>query len=156
MEIETVTFFINGSVKLIFPFDLQKFIKVISRSVPFCRVFDLKFNGIHLSQIILKFWVVCRQNIIDVPVCEIEPKCQLFSSGWEQRLHKFCFILEEKYVDQKRGTMRSHWNIRIGCRSRYWVRKVCTNPEMRQIYGQSAQRLRFPNNKTYTYLGMLQ
>ena len=78
VEIEIVTFVINGSVKLTVPPDRQKKFQVRSRSVALCRVFDLEFNGIHLAQVILKIWVVYGQNIIDVPVCEIEPRRQLF------------------------------------------------------------------------------
>ena len=78
VEIEIVTFVIDGNVKLTIPPDRQKKIKVRSRSVALCRVFDLEFNGIHLTQVILKLWVVNGQNVIDVPVCEIEPRRQLF------------------------------------------------------------------------------
>ena len=81
MEIEVVTFVIYGSVKLTVPHDRQKYIQIRSRSVALCLVFDLKFNMIHLAQVILKLWVVYGQNIIDVPVCEIEPICQLFPPG---------------------------------------------------------------------------
>ena len=42
-----------------------------------------KFNGIHLAKVILKLWVVYGQNIIDVPICEIEQRCKLFPAGWE-------------------------------------------------------------------------
>ena len=70
VEIEIVTFVINGSVKLTVPPDRQKYMQVRSRSVAFGRVFDLEFNGIHLAQVILKLWVVYGQNIIDVPVCK--------------------------------------------------------------------------------------
>ena len=45
------------------------------------RVFSLKFNGIPLAQVIFKLWVVYGQNIIDVPICEIKPRCQLFPAG---------------------------------------------------------------------------
>ena len=58
-------------------------------------------NGINLSQVILTLWVVYEQIIIDVPICEIqiEPRCQLFPSGWEQRLHtskEICRLKEGK------------------------------------------------------------
>ena len=76
MKIEIVTFVINGSMKLTILLDRQKLIQVRSRSGVLCRDFDLKFNGIHLAQVILKLWVNQRQNIIDVPTCEIEPRCQ--------------------------------------------------------------------------------
>ena len=80
-----------------------------SRSVAFGRVFDLKFNEIHLTKVIRKR-VVYGQNIIDLSICEIEPRFQLFSASWEQWLFKFCFIWVEKYVGQKRDTMCSHWD----------------------------------------------
>ena len=60
-----------------FPPDRQKLIQVRNRSVALCGVFDLKFNGIHLPQVILKLWVVYGQNIIDVPVCEIDKSNEL-------------------------------------------------------------------------------
>ena len=81
VEIEIVTFVINGIVKLTVPPDRQKQIQVRSRSVALFRVFDLEFNGIHLAQVILKLWVVYGENIIDVHVCEIEPRRQLFPPG---------------------------------------------------------------------------
>ena len=62
------------------PPDRQKYIQV-SRSYALYRFFDLKFNGIHLAQVILKLWVVYGQNSIDVPVCEIEMRCQRFLFG---------------------------------------------------------------------------
>ena len=39
-----------------------------------------------------------RQYIIDVPISEIEPRCQLFFSRWEQVLYKFRFVWTQKYV----------------------------------------------------------
>ena len=66
IEIAIVTFVINGSVKLTVPSIDRR-----NRSVALCRVYDLKFNGVHLAKVILKIWVVYGQNIIDVPVCEI-------------------------------------------------------------------------------------
>ena len=62
MEIEIVTFVVKGSAKLTVPTDWQEQIQVGSRSVALRRVFDLKLRGIHLTEIILKVWV-----IIDVP-----------------------------------------------------------------------------------------
>ena len=41
-------------------------------------VFDLEFNGIHLTQVIFKLVVVDGQNIIDVPVCEIKSRRHVF------------------------------------------------------------------------------
>ena len=38
--------------------DWQKQIKVGSRSVALCRAFDLKFSGIHLTEIFLQVWVI--------------------------------------------------------------------------------------------------
>ena len=49
-----------------------------------CGVFDLKFNRIHLSQIIFEVWVVYGQLIIDLPVSEIE--------------QRYCFPLRAKTV----------------------------------------------------------
>ena len=76
MEIEIVTFVINGSVKLIVPSDRQKLLSIQerSRSFAFCRVFDLKLNMIHLAQEIRKLWVVYGQHNIDEPVCGIEQR----------------------------------------------------------------------------------
>ena len=54
MEIKIVTFVINESMNLIVPPDRQKKIKVRGKSVAIGRVFDIKFNGIHLTQVILK------------------------------------------------------------------------------------------------------
>ena len=73
MEIEIVTFVVNGSVKLTIPPEGQQDkIHVRSRIVALCHIFDLKFNRIHLTQVVLKIWVVYGQNIMDVTVCEIE------------------------------------------------------------------------------------
>ena len=49
----------------------------------------------------LKLSVVYGQNIIDVPICEIEPRFQLFPVGWEQSLYKFCFMWVEKMSDRR-------------------------------------------------------
>ena len=95
MEREIVMFVINGSMKLAVPPDRPKKIQVRSRSVVISRIFDLKFNGIHLAQVILNLWGCLWKNIIDVPICEIEPRCQLFTPGLEQILYKICFIWEE-------------------------------------------------------------
>ena len=81
------------------------------------RCFCIHINYIHLEVLLFFYyklsWEPCFmkllehpivlhnclwQNIIDVPVCEIEPRRQLFPSGWEQRLYKFCFIWVEEYV----------------------------------------------------------
>ena len=80
METEIVTLFIIGSVQLTFPPNQQEEIQVRSSSVAFCRVFNLKFNKIHLTHVILKLWVVFGQKIIDVPVRGIEPRCFLAGS----------------------------------------------------------------------------
>ena len=59
MEIEIVMFVIFiGSMKLTVPLDQQNKLQVGSGSVALYRVFDLKFNRIHLAQVILKPWVV--------------------------------------------------------------------------------------------------
>ena len=68
VEIEIVTFVINGSVKLTVLTDRQwqwQWIQVRSRSIALCRVFDFEFNGIHLAKVIHKLRVVYGQNIID-------------------------------------------------------------------------------------------
>ena len=58
MEIEIVTFVVKGSAKLTVPTDWQEQIQVGSRSVALRRVFDLKLRGIHLTEIILKVWLL--------------------------------------------------------------------------------------------------
>ena len=82
MEIEIDTFVINGSMTLTsLPIDKFKVNPGKKQKRCSCRVFDLKSNRIHLAQVIFKLWVVYGQNIIDVPICEIEPRCQLFPAG---------------------------------------------------------------------------
>ena len=73
MEIEIVAFVINWR------FRSTEVMNVITRSVAFCCVIDLMFNGIHLAQVILKLRAVYGQNIVDVPVCEIKPKMKTVS-----------------------------------------------------------------------------
>ena len=75
MEIEIVAFVVKGSAKLTVPTDCQEQIQVRSRSVALRRVFDLKLRGIHLTEIILKVWVINRQNVVDVSICEVELRC---------------------------------------------------------------------------------
>ena len=58
MEIEIVTFVVKGRAKLTVPTDWQEQIQVGSRSVALRRVFDLKLRGIHLTEIIIKVWVI--------------------------------------------------------------------------------------------------
>ena len=70
MEIEIVTFVVKGSTKLTVPTDWQEQIQVGSRSV-----FDLKLRGIHLTETILKVWVINGQNVVDVSICEVELGC---------------------------------------------------------------------------------
>ena len=65
-----------------------------------------KFNGIHLTKVILKLWVVYGQKIIDVPICEIEQRCQLFPAGWEQSL----LHMSREICRLKRDTIGSQWN----------------------------------------------
>ena len=60
VEIEVMSFVVNGIVKLTIP--------------PIDSFLDFKFSRIHLAQIIFEFWVVYGQYIIDVPVSEIEPR----------------------------------------------------------------------------------
>ena len=75
MEIEIVTFVVKGSAKLTVPTDWQGQIQVGSRSVALRRVFDLKLRRIHLTEIILKVWVMNGQNVVDVSICEVELRC---------------------------------------------------------------------------------
>ena len=75
MEIEIVAFVVKGSAKLTVPTDWQEQIQVGSRSVALRRVFDLKLRGIHLTEIILKVWVINGQNVVDVSICEVELRC---------------------------------------------------------------------------------
>ena len=75
MEVEIVTFVVKGSSQLTVTLDRQELIQVGSRGVALCRVFDLKLSGIHLTQIILKIWVIDLQYVIDVSVCEVELRC---------------------------------------------------------------------------------
>ena len=75
MEIKIVTFVVKGSTKLAVPTDRQEQIAVGSRRVALRRVFDLKLRGIHLTEIILKVWVINGQNVVDVSLCEVELRC---------------------------------------------------------------------------------
>ena len=81
MEIEIVTFLVKGSVKLTVPTDWWEQIQVGSRSVALRRVFDLKQRGIHLTEIILKVWVINGQNVVNVSICEIELRCYPLCNG---------------------------------------------------------------------------
>ena len=54
MEVETVTFVVKGSAQLTVPSDRQEPIQVGNRGVSLCRVFYLKFSGIHLTQLFSK------------------------------------------------------------------------------------------------------
>ena len=65
-------------MELTVPTDKQKHIQVRSRRGALYRVFDLNFNGIHMAKVILELLVVYWQN---------KPRCQLFPTGWEQRLY---------------------------------------------------------------------
>ena len=102
MEIEIVTFVINGSVKLTGPFRSTgvNLGTVSSKNVSLCCVFDFKFNGINLVQVFLKLRVVNEYSFLDIPVWEIEPRCRLFLSQRQQRyrLYKIYFIQVEKDV----------------------------------------------------------
>ena len=66
---------VKGSAKLTAPTDLQEQIQVESRSVALRRFFDLKLRDIHLTEIILKVWVINGQNVIDLSICEDELRC---------------------------------------------------------------------------------
>ena len=92
MEIEIVTFVVKGSAKLTVPTDWQEQIQVGSRSVALRRVFDLKLRGIHLTEIILKVWVINEQNVFDLSICEVELRCQPLLTGREQGLYEFRFV----------------------------------------------------------------
>ena len=48
--------------------------------------FDLKFRGIHLTEVIFKVRVIYGQCVIDVSICEVELRCQPFPTGREQGL----------------------------------------------------------------------
>ena len=98
MEVEIVTFVVEGSLQLTVTLDRQELIQVGSRGVALCRVFELKLSGIHLTQIILKIWVIDWQYVIDVSVCEVELRCYFFLSSWEQRLYEFHFVWVQKYI----------------------------------------------------------
>ena len=78
--------------------------KCYSLSCPWSRV-QRDTSGPGNSQTLGCLWTKHH-----VPVCEIEPRRQLFPPGWEQRLYKFCFIWVKKYVGYKWGTICSHWN----------------------------------------------
>ena len=75
MEIEIVTFIDKGNAKLTVPTDWQEQIQVGSRCVALRCVFDLKLRGIHLTEIILKVWVINGQNVVNVSICEVELRC---------------------------------------------------------------------------------
>ena len=75
MEIEFITLVVKGSAKLTASTDWQEQIQVGSRTVALRRVFDLKFRGIHLTEIILKVWVINGQYVINVSICEVDLRC---------------------------------------------------------------------------------
>ena len=75
MEVEIVTFVVKEISQLTVTLDRQELIQVGSRGVALRRVFDLKLSGIHLTQMILKIWVIDWQYVIDVSVCEVELRC---------------------------------------------------------------------------------
>ena len=68
-------FVIKGSSKLTVPPNRKDLIKVGSRSVVLRRVFDLKVSEIHLTQVILKVWIINGHYIIDVSIGEGELRC---------------------------------------------------------------------------------
>ena len=92
MEIEIVTFVVKGSTELTVPTDWQEQIQVGSRSVVLRRVFDLKFRGIHLTEVILKVLVINGQNVVDVSICEVELRCLPLLTGREQGLYEFRLV----------------------------------------------------------------
>ena len=73
MEIEIVTLVVKGSAKLIVPTDLQKQIDI--RRVALRRVFDLKFRGNRLTEIIIKVWIINWQYVINVSISEVKQRC---------------------------------------------------------------------------------
>ena len=75
MEIGIVKLVVKGNTKLIVPADWQEQIQVGSRSVVLRRVFHLKLEEIHLTEIILKVWVINGQYAIAVSLCEVELRC---------------------------------------------------------------------------------
>ena len=66
MEVDIVTFVVKGNVQLTVPPDRQEQVHLWYRVVALFRVFDLKLSGIHLTQVIIKIWVIDWQYVIDV------------------------------------------------------------------------------------------
>ena len=66
MEIEIVTFLVPGNYEVERPYRLTG--ANLSRKQKGCnirRVVDLKLRGIHLTEIILKVWVINGQDVVD-------------------------------------------------------------------------------------------
>ena len=67
-------------------------------------IFDLKFNRIHLTQVMLKVWIINRLYVINVPVCEVERRCLRFRSRREYKVYIFrmnterWWLVEEQYL----------------------------------------------------------
>ena len=57
--------------------------------------------GIHLTDIILKVWVINGQYVIDVSICEVELRCLPFPIGRDQGLYGLCM----KYCWTQRGVI---------------------------------------------------
>ena len=81
MEIKIVTLCRKGKCEVDRPFRLTGVNP--SRKQKCCSpcVFDLKFRGIHLTEIIFKVRVINGQHVIDVSICKIELRCQPFPTG---------------------------------------------------------------------------
>ena len=75
MEVEIVAFVIKRSAQLTVPPDRQELIQVGSRGVALILVFYIKLSGIHLTKIIMKIWIIDRQYVINVSICEVELRC---------------------------------------------------------------------------------
>ena len=75
MEVEIVTFVVDGSAQLTIASDRQKDSQKGSRTVALRLVIDLELGGIHLINIIFKVWIINWQYVFDVSICEVELRC---------------------------------------------------------------------------------
>ena len=66
---------LNWDANRFLPADWQEQIQVGSRSIALRRVFDLKLRGVHLTEIILKVWVINGKKVVDVSINEVELRC---------------------------------------------------------------------------------
>ena len=74
-EVQIITFVLKGSASLL----IDSRSKLRSRTQIYCSlfVFDLNLSGIHLTQMILRVWIIDWHYIIyiDVSICEVELRC---------------------------------------------------------------------------------